>query len=62
MMAKVSNSVNTTFTTKRKKVVGDKSGKVMVQNRLNGPAPSMAAASRRLVGMDCSPAKKNKKL
>ena len=33
------------LTTSRKKVVGDSSGKTMVQKRRHGPAPSIAAAS-----------------
>jgi hypothetical protein len=43
-------------------VVGDKSGKTMVQNRRIGRAPSMAAASMTLFGIDCRPARKNRKL
>ena len=48
--------------TSRKKVVGDSSGNCTVQNRRQGPAPSIAAASIRLFGIDCKPARKNRKL
>ena len=34
----------------------------MVQKRRHGPAPSMAAASISDFGIDCSPARKNRKL
>ena len=34
--------------TSRKKVVGESSGKMIVQKRLVGPAPSIAAASMNL--------------
>jgi len=50
------------FTTSRKKVVGESSGKTMVQKRRNGLAPSIAAASISERGMDCRPARKNRKL
>jgi hypothetical protein len=40
------------LTTSRKKVVGDRSGKTMVQNRPPGLAPSIAAASIIDFGMD----------
>ena len=39
-------------------MVGDSSGKTMVQKRRNGLAPSIAAASMRDFGIDCSPARK----
>jgi len=39
-------------------VVGDSSGKVIVKNRLTGPAPSIALGSRSQRGIDCRPAKK----
>lgn len=42
--------------------VGDSRGTVMVQNLLNGLAPSMAAASMRDMGMACRPAMKKTKL
>src|SRR6185295_19916608 len=48
--------------TRRKKVVGDRSGKMIVQKRRHGRAPSMAAASISDFGIDCSPARKNRKL
>src|SRR5690554_3300284 len=51
-----------TLITSKKKVVGDSKGKVIVQKRLAGLAPSMAAASISERGMDCKPARKNKKL
>ena len=50
------------LTTSRKKAVGDSSGKMMVQNRRVGRAPSIAAASITDFGIDCSPARKNRKL
>jgi hypothetical protein len=50
------------FTTSRKKVVGDSSGKTIVQNRRVGPAPSIAAASISDFGIDCRPARKKRKL
>jgi len=50
------------FTTSRKKLVGDRSGKMIVRNRRHGDAPSMAAASMSERGMACSPARKNRKL
>ena len=37
-------------------MVGDSSGTVMRQNRVQAPAPSMRAASRSSSGTDCSPA------
>ena len=58
----VSKKAYTTLTTNRKKVVGDSSGKIIVQKRLPGPAQSIAAASIRDFGMDCRPARKNRKL
>ncbi len=48
--------------TSRKKVVGDSSGKTIVQKRRHGRAPSIAAASISDLGIDCSPARKNRKL
>jgi hypothetical protein len=48
--------------TSRKNVVGDSSGKTMVQKRRPGPAPSIAAASMSERGIDCSPARKKRKL
>ena len=48
--------------TSRKKVVGESSGKTMVQKRCQGPAPSIAAASISDFGIDCKPARKNRKL
>jgi hypothetical protein len=50
------------LTTSRKNVVGDSSGNTMVQNRRIGPAPSIAPASITLRGIDCRPARKNRKL
>ena len=50
------------LTTSRKKVVGESSGKTMVQKRRAGPAPSIAAASISERGIDCRPARKNRKL
>jgi len=50
------------LTTSRKKVVGDSSGNTMVQNRRIGPAPSIAPASMTLLGIDCSPARKEQKV
>ena len=61
-MAKVSKKAYTTLITSRKKVVGESSGNWMLQNRRQGPAPSMAAASISDLGMDCRPARKNRKL
>lgn len=51
-----------TFMTIRKKKVGDSNGNVIVQNRRNGPAPSMAAASMSEWGTACRPAMKKTKL
>ena len=48
--------------TSKKKVVGESSGNCTDQKRRHGPAPSMAAASIRDLGMDCRPARKNRKL
>jgi hypothetical protein len=48
--------------TSRKKVVGDSRGKTMLQKRRHGLAPSIAAASMRDLGIDCRPARKNRKL
>src|SRR5687768_6750073 len=48
--------------TRRKKVVGDSSGNTIVQKRRPGPAPSIAAASISDLGIDCRPARKNRKL
>ena len=48
--------------TSKKNVVGVSSGKTIVQNRRAGDAPSIAAASRSDLGIDCKPARKNKKL
>ncbi len=48
--------------TSRKNVVGDSSGKTIVTKRRTGPAPSIAAASSSDFGIDCSPARKNRKL
>ena len=48
--------------TSRKNVVGDSSGNTMVQKRRQGRAPSIAAASISDFGIDCSPARKNRKL
>src|SRR5690606_25744524 len=62
IIGKVSKKAYMTFTTSRKKVVGDSKGKTMDQNRLMGPAPSMAAASNSERGMAWSPARKNTKL
>src|SRR5690606_6807640 len=50
------------LTTSRKNVVGDSNGNTMVQKRRTGEAPSMAAASISERGMDCRPARKNRKL
>ena len=50
------------LTTRRKNVVGESSGKMMLQKRRAGPAPSMAAASITGFWMDCSPARKKRKL
>src|SRR5580692_2996303 len=41
--------------TPAEKMVGDKSGTVMRQKRVQGAAPSMRAASSRSWGTDCSP-------
>src|SRR5450759_4143996 len=62
MMPKVSKKAYTRFTTKRKNEVGDSSGKAMVRKRFTGPAPSIAAASIIDFGIDCRPARKNRKL
>src|SRR2546425_1268431 len=43
--------------TRRKNVVGESSGKTMVQKRRVGVAPSIAAASSSDRGIDCSPAR-----
>src|SRR3989442_14569730 len=48
--------------TSRKKVVGESSGKTMVQKRRDGLAPSIAAASISDFGIDCSPARLKRKL
>ena len=48
--------------TRRKKVVGESSGKMIVQKRRHGRAPSIAAASISDFGIDCRPARKNRKL
>jgi len=48
--------------TSRKNVTGERSGKIMLQKRRQGPAPSMAAASISDFGIDCRPARKNRKL
>src|SRR6187455_121768 len=48
--------------TRRKKVVGERSGKMIVQKRRHGRAPSIAAASMSDLGIDCRPARKNRKL
>ena len=61
-MAKVSKNAYTTLITSRKNVVGDSSGNWMLQKRRHGPAPSIAAASMSDLGMDCKPARKNRKL
>src|SRR5574343_492885 len=61
-IAKVSKNAYTTLMTSKKKAVGESSGNTIVQNRRQGPAPSMAAASMSDLGMDCKPAKKNRKL
>ena len=50
------------LTTSRKNVVGDSSGNTIVQKRRTGPAPSIAAASISDFGIDCRPARKNRKL
>ena len=50
------------LTTSRKKVVGESRGNTIVTKRLTGPAPSIAAASIRDFGIDCSPARKKRKL
>ena len=42
--------------------MGERSGKAMVQKRLAGPAPSIAAASISERGIDCRPARKKRKL
>src|SRR5574343_1633293 len=60
-IAKVSKNAYTTLMTSKKKVVGESSGHTIVQNRRQGPAPSMAAASMSDLGMDCKPAKKHRK-
>jgi hypothetical protein len=52
----------TTLMTSRKNVVGDSSGNTMLQKRFQGVAPSMVAASISECGIDCSPARKNRKL
>src|SRR5690606_35617354 len=62
MIANVSKNATITFTTSRKKVVGDNRGKTMVQKRRIGLAPSIAAASSNDRGMDCNPARKKMKL
>src|SRR5438045_9541373 len=50
------------LSTSRKKVGGESSGKTMVQKRRDGLAPSIAAASISDFGIDCSPARKKRKL
>ena len=50
------------LTTSRKNVVGDSSGKVIVQNFFHSLAPSIDAASSSAFGIDCNPARKNRKL
>ncbi|MCY1524507.1 hypothetical protein D9M68_594440 [compost metagenome] len=50
------------LTTSRKNVVGDSSGKTMLQNRREGLAPSIAAASISERGIDWRPARKKRKL
>jgi hypothetical protein len=50
------------LTTSRKNAVGESSGNTMVQKRRAGPAPSIAAASISERGIDCRPARKNRKL
>ena len=62
MMAKVSKKAYTMLITSRKNVVGDSNGNWIVQKRRQGRAPSMAAASMSDFGIDCIPARKNKKL
>src|ERR1700734_3674373 len=42
--------------TPAKKMVGESNGTVMRQNRVQGPAPSMRAASNSSSGTDCRPA------
>ena len=44
------------LTTPAKKMVGERSGTVMRQKRVQGPAPSMRAASSSSSGTDCRPA------
>src|SRR6516162_2237560 len=44
------------LTTTAKKMVGERSGTVMRQKRVQAPAPSMRAASINSSGTDCSPA------
>src|SRR5664279_1448234 len=48
--------------TSRKNVVGDSSGKTIVQKRRHGRAPSIAAASMSDFGIEARPARKNRKL
>ena len=50
------------LTTSRKKVVGDSSGNTMVQNRLPKRAPSIAAASIRLLGIACKTGEKEQEI
>src|SRR5690606_17840573 len=50
MTPNVSNSEYVRFITARKNVTGDKTGKVIDQNRRNDEAPSTMAASSRLSG------------
>src|SRR5881394_936407 len=62
MIEKVSKKAYTMLITSRKKVVGESSGNWMVQKRRQAPAPSIAAASISDFGIDCRPARKNRKL
>ena len=50
------------LTTSRKKLVGANNGNNILQKHRVAPAPSIAAASTKVFGIACSPAKKNKKL
>jgi len=48
---KVSKKAYTIFITIKKKAVGDNKGKVIVQKRFSGEAPSIAAASIKGLGI-----------
>jgi hypothetical protein len=51
MIPKVSKNAYTVLITSKKNVIGEISGKIIVQNLLIGPDPSIAAASIIDLGM-----------